>query len=949
MEFEDYKADQAYSFTLDYNNFQVDAGTSILNDYFKVLIRHQAKAGSDSEEGADLEDGSYVWYEGFTGEGKTETEVRGLVDDASEGYRIIDIDDKLARADSPKNAIYHELIRGSWEEPLDWIESDLAAPIQYSSAKEDSYYATSYTQYDYIYTILINRVAKFIGGGKDAFEHGFSENYRGPVDENDLDYSALIGDEFGPDDAENLLQPIKVQLSGSHTDKTGMDWTIPPEVYGGTSTRNAYYILPPDYGGWMGIKQTLIPEQIYTGCEESEDSLADFGGLKRVVDDLYERLPDDSRLTESKHCAMEHPWNKILDRYSSSGIEATIRATIRIYVLEAMIRGMASFTLFEGKFPENFDDSFSAHIADTIEDGLIEQTRGTIFRDPLLYYLTFMEQIVQSFGKRMDLGDFIPTNTEQEAIDRLTGKASKPNKLNQKYWEENDFITIGREMWPGQVSAGIMAGVGSVLGPAGAVAGAIIGGGGSVIAAKNKKKAIWKRYVSHPDNLRDSKILLRRFIKDEMEYMSKRFNKEYEPAVDSLVNLFLVDPGFIMGALDSPGGAGPLSVASVDDGTSNPTIEKIHDYIYRKYVPLGQDGSYESNGVSPTIGLNSFWGKETVETTTTFGETETARVAGTGEQDYWPFVLEKYIKITERETLGFTMRAADAEIFFRKDKPWLTGIVSFEDWNAWVVENADILDGVSIDQLFEKWEVGLRVCHLSKDDPQATGGYDITITGTEQSVAEISMKTKAYRMQDDQQSADTQWKYLMPIATAERTIDSTGMIPGTASNLDNIFKDQIDCLVKELTEHPRYKLMFEYCFSLPRILSILTIYNMKAFMPSIGSVEHDDWEKRVFGDDADLGGGKFQGPWPWGGFRTWDWNDLFKKSKKQARRVFETFYNATDLESKTNDKSEFRRLRNRFDINLNFNFGWLSWLLKMRRRTPFNKDGAPCPLIDEES
>ena len=940
MQYADYKNEQQYSFELEYSNYEISNDRSVLNDYYRVLITHKALAGGDEPDGVELLDGTYVWHEGFSGVEKGEEEVRELIDLASEDYHSIDIEEKLDLKKSPKNSIYAELIRGSWDEPVERISEidPLFSPITMPQEIEDAQFDYWYEQYDQIFQGMITRIAS-VSGDSPVFKHGMSTEYRGPPEfDDDGEVIDLLGDGYEGAEPTDLSVPTKVYLSGSYRDKNNMDWDIPPEVYGGNPSWPAYYIQTPDYDGWMGIRQTITPDQIYTGCEPSAVSLANFASLSDTVDDLFNRLPDDSRLSESKHCAMEHPWNKILDRFSSAGLEGTIRATIRIYVLEALIRGMPTFVNLQGKFPENLDNSFASHIADTIDTGLreISDEKSGWFGDPLKYYLTFMEQVVQSFGKRIDLGDFEPTTTEQEAIDRLTGKSDKPNPLNQKYWEENDFITITRDGWPNMVSAGIMAGVGSALGPSGAIAGALIANAGSLAAAKKRKMAIWKKYISHPNNIRDTKILLNRYIKDEMEYICERFSAEYKPVIDSLHNLLLVDKRFIIGALNSDG---PLDVADITSA-GQPTMDKIHEYILsngNEMQPTTEDWLSDPDDpeeYDPVGDLQKFWGTH-----------------ATGESKHWPFVLEKYVKVTENPDIinaltsryidyGFTS-PTDLSIFKRSSSPGVTGIMNFDTWREWVNTNEAILSGMKIEDLFTKWEVGVRICHLGNDDwgvyGDETGFYNSTNI---ENIENISTRTKAYRMYNSDWS---KYKFLYPIASTEIEIDSTNDILATANSLSSIFEGQMECLFGDLVNHPRYKLLFEYCFSLPRIMSLFTIYSMKAFLPSIGGADADEWDTRTVGDDQNAGGGVGRT-----GFRRFDWNDLFEKSKKQAKRTFEEYYNATDLGHKSDKKSERRQRRLDLNINLDLNFNWLGFLMKRKRKAPFDADGRPCPLVEEE-
>ena len=223
----------------------------------------------------------------------------------------------------------------------------------------------------------------------------------------------------------------------------------------------------------------------------------------------------------------------------------------------------------------------------------------------------------------------------------------------------------------------------------------------------------------------------------------------------------------------------------------------------------------------------------------------------------------------------------------------------------------------------------------------------------ELSAQDLSLKNKAFKLYGSGEATDSlvaEDRFLMPLVASHSEVAPSTKISdiSTSESMQSQFDNNLECLVTDLIEHPRYKLMFDYCFSLPRIMSIFTIYNMKAFLPSIGSHVSDEWDKRKLGSDADDGGGTWMGFGRFGGFRTWDWNDLFKKSKKQARKTFEEYYNSTDLSHESDNKKDRRRRRFDLNINLNLNFDFLSWMLKMERKAPFDEMGRPCPLIEEE-
>ena len=140
-------------------------------------------------------------------------------------------------------------------------------------------------------------------------------------------------------------------------------------------------------------------------------------------------------------------------------------------------------------------------------------------------------------------------------------------------------------------------------------------------------------------------------------------------------------------------------------------------------------------------------------------------------------------------------------------------------------------------------------------------------------------------------------------------------------------------------------MIFGYSIPLQRILSLLTIYVMKTFLPSIGSALDwpEEYEFKRTNTDGDVyetekrkgvPGGKD----PWIGrsrFYNWDKGDLFVRSKKLGRAMYIGYYKATDLDW-TPPKPKLS-----FGLpTISWSLFW--WLRKLERHDVFDGDGNPC-------
>ena len=373
LKYEDYFDDDKdrYKFDMEYHNFQIVDGKSVLNDYYKVRIHETAETTGDGDFGS--------WV-GISGEQLMESEVVSLISEAEQGTINLNIDEYLSDKKSPKNSIYAKYIM----EVISELEGDK------SSTNLNDFFDGFYGQYDEIFEKYLRLFSSRLADGSNpAFTHGFPTN------------------------------------------------------------------------------------------------------LLLLLYEYYDKLKDDPRLQQNPSCASEPPWSKILDRSAQAGTETLIRAIIRIYSVEAIISGLPSFAVFEGKVPEVFDESLIDYIIDMIEEGLLEQKTGfflrNLFTDPNSFYFSFMEQIVQSYGRRVDLGEIVPSEAEQQAVNRI-------NQLQDK-WTKSIGPMLAKNAWPGSMAAGIMAAVASPFGDLASAAGALLGE--SVATAGKLKEKWWYSFVGN--------------------------------------------------------------------------------------------------------------------------------------------------------------------------------------------------------------------------------------------------------------------------------------------------------------------------------------------------------------------------------------------------------------------------------------------------------------------
>ena len=93
-----------------------------------------------------------------------------------------------------------------------------------------------------------------------------------------------------------------------------------PVQYGGSYKRAPVAVKPLKNIGWMGFLDAVFPPM--TDCPDTDDDLVDFGSIKKRIDDSYSRIPEDQRLKSPQECAVQLPYNRILERASKAGLES---------------------------------------------------------------------------------------------------------------------------------------------------------------------------------------------------------------------------------------------------------------------------------------------------------------------------------------------------------------------------------------------------------------------------------------------------------------------------------------------------------------------------------------------------------------------------------------------------------------------------------------------------
>ena len=275
--------------------------------------------------------------------------------------------------------------------------------------------------YDNFMSHMYDTVFKEVANNQNAFRYGAVND---PLSESDTDYGIdndgvfvnyedarnENGDQLSNDDM--VLGISRDAFNNKDNPKNIRVHYLDPKKYGGSYTNPPLYIKPMSQEGWMGFLSVLFPE--YTVCKPRRTELIDFDSIQDEVDESYNKIPLDPRLKEDRTCVIERPYNRVLDRPAIATIQGIIKATCRIYASTHMIKSLATMTTFYPDFDNMYSNIYAAYIVEDMEKGLKDPAGPwhngyNPFADNELWY-SFLEQVVQTYGRLVDEGEINPSD-----------------------------------------------------------------------------------------------------------------------------------------------------------------------------------------------------------------------------------------------------------------------------------------------------------------------------------------------------------------------------------------------------------------------------------------------------------------------------------------------------------------------------------------------------------
>ena len=696
-------------------------------------------------------------------------------------------------------------------------------------------------KYDSFMSDQFIKVAKELGNNTKGWEYGMTFD---DLDITDFDYLAPTGtsladgtkvpkpsdskagllfseieitdyDSDGEPDGSRILSEEDMVLgvsrnqwinerAGTHPEKTRVFFLNPTE-YGGSYIQPPIYVKPRKSFGWAGIVEVMFPE--LSPCETMQTNAVDFDEIANKISEIYPNIPEDSRIKGDPDCVVERPYNRILHRQSAASIEGIITAAIRIYSSIHFLKGLPMFTKFAPKFPDNYSNIYSSYIVETMEKDFRDATDLYSPFSDSEFWFAFLEQSVQTYGRRVDSGDIKEENVPvhvREALERLNDYQS------DFHYPFTDDLFVAK--YSGE--AGIFETLKS-------------------FRESSNLEAIYRTQE-------DAKLVLKELVNEQLGYMGNKFTKAMEsfdmaPDIHDLDYYYMTD--FT---------AGTEELGLTLDGTIVEGIVGLPTEEEPDPAGLGWSwpGPFYTNGNEFALPDGStyvgYYHAHTDEQDGSLEYMVGEHHTGGGET-LRPFANKIIVGIEK----VIDRNVPDADTGKKTYETIFTPLGDVPDGDAALGSD---------DKLFYMYKY-IKVNGDKKSNNH--GVYEVKSAGS----GPISLSfpgTLEIVTNDDGKEVGTKGELGVRYGL------EFGMKHGSANHpISNIEIDALDvpvsafsgieanskilyCLLAKLKEDQKFKLVTNYAFSFKKVLSIMAIYQDMGFMPSIGEVTAE--EGALFGD-----------------------------------------------------------------------------------------------------
>ena len=576
------------------------------------------------------------------------------------------------------------------------------------------------------------------------------------------------------------ISKMQYEVESGQRDDENRVFYLDPATYGVSYMSPKIYIKPVESTGWVGILDAFFPE--LTECKDKTGAdIINFSEVEQIIGARRSKIPVDERLKAgSSECVVEKPYNRILTRDSAVAIEGIMVSTIRIFVATHFIKSLATFLTFKPDFTNVFSDLYASYIVENMElvlrGGTDEHEDGSMGFSDGEFWFAFLEQAVQSYGRRVDDGD-IPDPSAAAlaactAINDMQESYAYPTRQDLKNAKELHEVKAFKTLK-------------------------------NYREEKNLNQVFYTR--------KEAKIILKELVVEQIETLVPNILKalkttlDVSPAVEDMSyhilenyvqgsSLVLNEDTFVETSTDLPTEevtqqytyGGELSVYVVNEEDSE--FIKGEEYVGYYHTHIDDNGDlFYMAGPEHVPDAHNILKPFSTKIVVPIGEVEDYGGVFDLSNTEQPFILEKYISINGQK---YSSSQAVSKIGANENK----------DLNL-----ADVYPG------------DLELILDDQENPIGITGNIGVRYGLQLSIAIEGQRA----------------------AITEVEIDALDFPLSNFEPFQNNSKLLL-CLINLLKQDDKFKLVCEYVFPMKKIVSAMAIYNDMGFLPSIGEVTVDD-------------------------------------------------------------------------------------------------------------
>lgn len=678
---------------------------------------------------------------------------------------------------------------------------------------------------------------------------------------------------------------------------------LDPQKYGGSYTAPNIYIAEASHKGWLQFSKIIVPNP--TGCDPKNSNFLMLGDLIKKINKSKQKIKSHELLEYDPTCVIELPFDKIANAETLATLEGIIRATIRVYLSDFLIRSFPIFSNVHLDVEKNYDNILLNYLSELVYKGVVnEKSLFASTYEGHVYGLLFLEQVVQTVHRKVR-DNQMESNEEIEEILQICNDVQESHpKIFEKDFKfirnSTDRMMLASAPNTSEYLAKLQNMIDYIQRGI-----AIIGSGGPDIlnsmedlffelAGLTIERARFAAKINSINSVeRHIKKLLKYVIKEELDIYTKKMREELEPRpwIYDVKKYLIGGSGIFLGKKNNLG-------------------------VFDFEVPIGGGESYLRFG-----DLNDC-PKENMNHALDGMQISDKKFEEL--QKNGGFFLEKYVVAVEKNRSQITginglMNLSEFKQKLNLYRNTIDPEKNISDYfgNATINEEGTSYNG-SIGIKF-----GVRMNYI----PPANFNLPLQINEESRKHRSFVQNVASFQTDSGLKPLESS-KYTFPICSFEEDILDVKM--QELLNSDENLNQELECYLDKLTETKNFKHLMDNVLQVNKIPSIYLIYSYINLIPSLGSsTERETDEDNPTVSTADIA-------------------KAFNDSKSAARSLFVSYYKNNDRDpgNEEENNEDFMKAIQRRAIGATsfINLGQYSWDLRRRIRTenPHDKDGNEC-------